>query len=109
MDGYKCKLKDWKEVEVTLDSSATQTITFSIGCVLIHYTRLSQIRQLLSQTITLRQPLKTASAVNINIPTSITAPAGGFDENGQITHELMITNKDFSVPQISILTVLRMK
>ena len=40
------------------------------------------------------------SAVNINIPTNITAPAGQVLINGQITHELMITNKDFSVPQV---------
>ena len=92
--------RDWKEVEVTLDSSATQTNhTFSISYILFI------IRDCLRSETSLANYHTTAaaenpSAVNINIPTNITAPAGQVLINGQITHELMITNKDFSVPQV---------
>ena len=92
--------RDWKEVEVTLDSSTTQTITLSR--LAVSYSLYETVSDL---TTSLANYHATAaaedpSAVNINIPTNITAPAGQVLINGQITHELMITNKDFSVPQV---------
>ena len=94
--------RDWKEVEVTLDSSATQTITLSRLRFVSYslYETVSDLTTSLSQTTATTAAAENPSAVNINIPTNITAPAGQVLINGQITHELMITNKDFSVPQV---------
>lgn len=92
--------RDWKEVEVTLDSSATQTITLSRLAVSYSlYETVSDLTTSLANYHT-TAAAENPSAVNINIPTNITAPAGQVLINGQITHELMITNKDFSVPQV---------
>ena len=92
--------RDWKEVEVTLESSTTQTITLSRLAVSYSlYETVSDLTNSLANYHT-TAAAENPSAVNINIPTNITAPVGQISINGQILHELMITNKDFAVPQI---------
>ena len=92
--------RDWKEVDVTLESPTTQTITLSrLAISYSLYETVSDLETSLAAyhaTAAAENP----SAVNINIPTNITAPAGQISINGQISHQLMITNKDFAVPQV---------
>ncbi len=90
----------WKEVDLTLESSTTQTITLSR--LAISYSLTETVSDLTSSLANYHSSAAAANptAVNINIPTNITAPAGQVLINGQILHELMITNKDFSVPQV---------
>ena len=92
--------RDWKEVDVTLESSTTQTVTLSrLAISYSLYETVSDLTNSLAAYHT-TAAADNPGAVNINIPTNITAPAGQISINGQIEHELMIKNKDFNVPQV---------
>ena len=90
----------WKEVGLTLESSSTQTITLSR--LAISYSLTETVSDLTSSLANYHSAATAAepTLVLIHIPTNVTASAGQVLIDGQIIHELMITNKDFSVPQV---------
>ena len=88
----------WKEVEISFESSVTQTVT--VSRLAISYS-LTEMVTGLEGALSNYQNVAAAenpTLVNINLPTNITASAGQLSIDGEIIYELMINNKDFSVP-----------
>ena len=88
----------WKEVEISLESSVSQTVT--VSRLAISYS-LSEMVTGLEGALSAYQnsaAVEDPTLVNINIPTNITATTGQILIDGEIFYELMIKNKDFSVP-----------
>jgi len=88
----------WKEVEISFESSVTQTVT--VSRLAISYSLTEMITGLEGALSTYQNvaAAEDPTLVNINIPTNITASAGQLSIDGEIIYELMIKNKDFSVP-----------
>ena len=88
----------WKEVTMTFESSATQTI--SLSRFAISYSVTETVSNLATELsiYKINAAAENPTLVNINIPTNLSSSAGQVVIDGQITHELLIKNKDFNVP-----------
>ena len=88
----------WKEVNIELESSVDQSITLSR--IAVSYSIIENVSGLDSVISTYHDSAVIAnpSLPNIFIPTNITAPYGQIFIDGRVLHELMITNKAFTVP-----------
>ena len=88
----------WKEVTMTFESSATQTI--SLSRFAISYSVTETVSNLATELSIYKidAAAENPTLVNINIPTNLSSSAGQVVIDGQITHELLIKNKDFNVP-----------
>ena len=92
--------REWKEVAITLESTISQTVT--ISRVAVSYSLSEMVTGLENALSTYQNAaaIENPALVNINIPTNITASMGQVLIDGEIFHELMIKNKDFSVPAV---------
>ena len=88
----------WKEVNLEFESSVDQLITLSR--IAVSYSLVENVSGLAPVIIAYHDSAVIAnpSLNNIFIPTNITAASGQVLIDGRVMHELMITNKDFTVP-----------
>jgi len=88
----------WKEVDISFESALTQTVT--VSRLAISYSVSEMVTGLEGALSTYKNAAaaENPTLVNINIPTNITASKGQLSIDGEIFYELMIKNKEFSVP-----------
>ncbi len=90
--------RDWKEVSLYFQSSVSQVVTLSR--IAVSYNLMENVSGL-ATTLSNYQTQAVAdqpTLTQVNIPTNISAAAGQVMISGLAQHELLITNKDFNVP-----------
>ena len=91
--------REWSELEIEFDTSG-ENYNVLLGGLAIGYHITEMVSGLGNQMYEYHEDLKLQSNdEEINIPLTLRSDKGGVNINGEIYHELMITNEPFSVPE----------